>query len=67
MLIIFFIKHVYILTVQFTTGAIPAATQHSFSLTRSLSLCLSAILPFTPSSVSDIKDDLFLCVISSIE
>ncbi len=59
MLTILFIKNVYFLTVHFTTDAIPAVTQSSFSL----SLCLSAILPFAPSFVSDIKDDLILCVI----
>jgi hypothetical protein len=57
MLTILFIKHVYYLTVHFTTDAMPATAQCSFSLPRSLSLCLCAILPFAPSSISDIKDD----------
>jgi hypothetical protein len=32
-------------------------------LSPSLSLCLSAILPFAPFSISDIKDHLIVCKI----
>ncbi len=39
----------------------PPPNAHSLSLALSLWLC--AILPFAPSSISDIKDDLILCVI----
>jgi hypothetical protein len=59
MFTILFIKHVYLLTVHFQpTLYLPLP--NALSLTHSLSL--SAILPFAPSSVSDIKDDMILCV-----
>jgi hypothetical protein len=62
MLTILFIELVCFLTAGFTTDATSAHTQRSFSLPRSHSLCLSAILPFAPSSISDIKDYLIVCV-----
>jgi hypothetical protein len=62
MLTILFIELVCFLTTDFTTDATSAVTQNSFSLPRSHSLGLSAILPFAPSSFSDIKDNLIVCV-----
>jgi hypothetical protein len=62
MLTILFIEHVCFLTVCFTTDATSAVTQCSFSHPRSLSLCLSAILHFAPTSILDIKDNLIVCV-----
>ncbi len=61
MLTILFIKHVHFLTVHLQpTLYLPLPNAHSLSLT--LSLCLSAILPFAPFYISHIKDDLILCV-----
>jgi hypothetical protein len=57
MLTILLIKHVYFLTVHFTTNATSAIHLHSFTL------CLSAILPSCPLFHFDIKDDQILCVI----
>jgi hypothetical protein len=62
MLTTLFIELVCFLMAGFTTDATSTVTQRSFSLPRSHSLGLSAILPFAPSSVSDIKDNLIVCV-----
>ncbi len=62
MLTTLFIELVCFLMASFTTDATSAVTQCLFSLPRSHSLSLSTILPFAPSSISDIKDNLIVCV-----